>query len=176
MKIMNKKFWWGLIFFVFIFSGCKKNHYHLMPEQKQFLSPFSVGISFKMLKNKTDTISFNVVKNEITTYSSGKKSVVEKGYVKIVNQANENQIWEINMFADDRYSRVSVLIDTNYIFYNTCELFNDTNINTIDFNQLYEFISLTRYYKGTMGLSPLKGFAFVQCVYNGDTITYDQLP
>ena len=165
-----------LIFFSLIVYGCQKNHYHLMQEQKQFLSPFTAGTSFKMVKNRIDTIIFNVEKNEITTYSCGKNSIADKGYVKIVNQENKNQIWEISMFADDPYSRVEIQTDTNYIFYNTYELFNDTNINAMEFKQLYKFVSLKKDYQGTLALSPLQGFGFIQCIYLNDTVIYERIP
>ena len=173
LKVKN---YLGLILFVIIFWGCQKNRYHLMPEQRQFLFPFPVGSSFRMLKDKTDTVSFKVVKNEITTISCEKNCISEKGYVKIVNQTDENQIWEINMFGYDWNSGVSVKVDTISFFYNSYRLFNDTVINSLEFSRLYKFFYNQYGCQGIMGLSPLKGFGFIRCIYNGDTITYERLP
>ena len=168
---------WGLFLFIFILLGCKKNHYHLMPQQKQFLSPFLVGSTFKMLKDKTDTVTFKVVKNEITTVSCERNCVSEQGYVKIVNQANENQVWEINMDGDDRGSSVLVKIDTISYFNISYRHSNDTIINGLEFNKLYKFYYyFYDYCPGIIGISPEKGFGYLRYICNGDTITYERVP
>ena len=169
------KILWELLFFIFILFGCKKNHFHLMPQQTQFLSSFPVGSTFKMLKNKTDTVTFKVVKNEITTVSCEKNCVSEKGYVKIINQGNENQVWEINMYGYDWHSSVSVKVDTISYFYISYRRFNDTIINGLEFNSLYKFYYFYHDCQGIMGLSPEKGFGYLQYICNEDTITYERI-
>ena len=154
--------------------SCKKAQLHLMPLQKQFMSTFPVGTSFKVLNNKTDTLVMKVVKNTITTRDNGCYKT-ETGNIEMVNQKDTSQKWTMNMLYEG-----DILIFINSFYFScTYEQLPDTVIGTIHFSQPYKFISsenLDYQVSGILAMSVSQGFAYMQYYTNNDTIIYERLP
>jgi hypothetical protein len=62
-----------LLLLAFILSSCEKYRTdYLSADQKEIIEAFTVGDTFTMLKNKTDTLEFLVTRADYESYSNGK--------------------------------------------------------------------------------------------------------